>query len=261
MASDVVRADADAVKRLYVELGADLERALTADVEATPVFSYPETGPVVASLAARIEGLILDAGCGPYPILEALLGAGSSRVIVAMDISEGIVRVATDHTRRLQLPVFGIVGDVEALPFKDGAFDGCVCEDTIEHLPDDRGAVAELARVLRPQGRLILATPNRVRLDVLVRRWRDRRKGIKRPDRDYFEANSHLREYSWRDLRRVVRDRFRILGAASVGWSGGPRSTWASRLVRYWPLRLVSRVVIYMLEPKRNSQTEARPTK
>lgn len=258
MTDDSVRADAEAVKRLYIELGAELEKALRSDVETTPVLSYPETGPVVASLATDMRGLLLDAGCGPYPIFEASLGPDLSRTIVAMDISEGTVRLATDLSRRLALPVWGVVADVEALPFRDRVFDGSICQDTIEHLPDDRGAIAELARVLRPEGRLILATPNRVRLDVLVRRWRDRRRGISRPERDYYEANSHLREYSWRDLRNIVRGRFRVVRRASVGWTGGPRAAWATRLVRYWPFRLVSRVVIYVLEPKQRSGS-ARP--
>ena len=243
--------DVDVIKKSYMQLGDLLEEALhDSDVDRTPVFSYPEIGPVVASLAATSRGRILDAGCGPYPIHSVLLGNDPSRWIVAMDISESMVRLAVDRARRLGLTFPGVVGDVEALPFRDGAFDACVCGDTIEHVPDDRTAVVELARIIRRGGRLFLATPNRVRLDVLRRRLADLRRGIRRGPRDYFEASSHLREYSWGDVRRLVRRRFRVRGAASVGWTGGRRSKLATLLVRYWPLRLVSRVVVYELEPR-----------
>jgi len=51
-------------------------------------------------------------------------------------------------------------GDIQAIAHPDGAFDTVVSCETIEHVPDPRRAVRELARVLRPGGRLFLTTPN-----------------------------------------------------------------------------------------------------
>ncbi len=45
------------------------------------------------------------------------------------------------------------------LPFADAQFDGVMCLDVLEHIADDAGAAAEMARVLRPGGVLVLAVP------------------------------------------------------------------------------------------------------
>jgi 2-polyprenyl-3-methyl-5-hydroxy-6-metoxy-1,4-benzoquinol methylase len=83
------------------------------------------------------------------------------REIVAADFSETAVAkgagYAADHG------LSGIrweVADIQALPFPDCSFDTVVSLETVEHVPDPRGAVAELARVLKPKGRLLLTTPN-----------------------------------------------------------------------------------------------------
>jgi 2-polyprenyl-6-hydroxyphenyl methylase/3-demethylubiquinone-9 3-methyltransferase len=52
-------------------------------------------------------------------------------------------------------------GRLERLPFADGAFDAVVAADVLEHVPDLPAAVAELARVLAPGGRLVFDTINR----------------------------------------------------------------------------------------------------
>jgi len=51
-----------------------------------------------------------------------------------------------------------IVSDIIAMPFKDGEWDTIICSEVFEHLPDPRAAVAELQRVLKSGGRLILTT-------------------------------------------------------------------------------------------------------
>ena len=52
-----------------------------------------------------------------------------------------------------------LVGDALALPFDDGAFDRVIAAEVLEHIPDDRGAIAELARVLRPGGTMAVTVP------------------------------------------------------------------------------------------------------
>lgn len=251
MTDAVARGEADEIKRLYSELGSLLEGAVGAQTDAAPVFSYPEIGPVVASMCRDMRGLVLDAGCGPYPIHTVLTGADAERTMVAMDIGHGTVRIARDVARRLGIRALAVVGDVEALPFADRAFVGAICGDTIEHLPDDETSVAELSRVLDDGRRLVLVTPNRLSLDVLTTRIRDRLRGATRSAQEYYVSESHLREYSWGDLRRLVAHRFRIVGSAIVPWPGGRRWRIANALVKAWPLRLLSRVVVYELEPRR----------
>jgi SAM-dependent methyltransferase len=49
--------------------------------------------------------------------------------------------------------------DVTRLSFRDGRFDLVICSHVLEHVPDDRAAMAEIARVLRPNGRAVIAVP------------------------------------------------------------------------------------------------------
>jgi SAM-dependent methyltransferase len=52
-----------------------------------------------------------------------------------------------------------LVGDALTLPFGDGVFDRVIAAEVLEHIPDDRRAVSELARVLRPGGTLAVTVP------------------------------------------------------------------------------------------------------
>ena len=249
-APDVIaEGDPDAIKRLYVDLGADWWRARADALEEIPVLSAPETRPVVARCLAGIDGLALDAGCGPNPALSIALCAESGRAVVSLDIGWGTVRVAREVGARQGAMLLGVVGDVEHLPFRDGAFASVACDDTVEHLPDDVGGVRELARVLRAGGRAVLATPNREDLRVLRAKVRDRMRGVHRPAHAYYCSNSHLREYTWREFERLAEAAFRIRARYTVGWDRGWKSRLATRLVRTARLRRVSQMVVLELEP------------
>ena len=49
--------------------------------------------------------------------------------------------------------------DITAMPFEDGAFDAILCSHVLEHVPDDRAAMSELHRVLRPGGWALVLVP------------------------------------------------------------------------------------------------------
>ena len=243
------RNDPDEIKALYRELG-ELIAGVVDGGEQVPVLSFPETGPVVGRLVADLRGQILDAGCGPNPVFSFMAAGLPSAKVVALDISAEIVRVAVARAAAEQIPIAGVVGDLEALPFREGVFDGCVCEDTIEHVPDDDRAVAELARVCRPGARLVIGTPNRVRLDVLRARLRDTLARRHRPASAYYAASTHLREYTWRSLERKLRPRLTVRSRASVGWTGGWRARFATTLVGFPPFRAFSRMIVVVAEPR-----------
>jgi SAM-dependent methyltransferase len=57
-------------------------------------------------------------------------------------------------------PLGAAVADVRSVPFADASFDAIYSMGTIEHFPESQEAVTELARVLKPGGRLILGVPN-----------------------------------------------------------------------------------------------------
>lgn len=240
--------DPAAVKRLYVHLGEDLEAAFGADPATAPRLSYPETAAVVAAAVPADAALVLDAGCGPDPGAGTLLAQQPGRRVVALDIGLGTVRLARAKAALGGVVLLPVVADVERLPFRTGAFDAVVCDDTVEHLPDDVEGLRQLRRVTRPGGTVVVATPNRWSAQVLARKARDRRRGRRLPAAHYYAAESHLREYTWPQLVRRVRSAgFTVAARRVVPWPGGGRRAVASRLTRRPPGRLVARALVVVL--------------
>lgn len=85
-----------------------------------------------------------------------------------LDVSVPMLEIArqrvTEWTDRAQLTV----GDAQLLPFPDGAFDAAFCAATLHHLQDPSKGVSEVARVVRPGGRVALMEPNWKYPTVLV---------------------------------------------------------------------------------------------
>jgi ubiquinone/menaquinone biosynthesis C-methylase UbiE len=96
----------------------------------------------------------LDAGCGDGRYLAALEAELPARR-AGTDISERIL-----DTARGRVEADFRQANLEALPFEDGAFDLVLCSQVIEHVLDPDTAAAELARVLRPGGTLVISTDN-----------------------------------------------------------------------------------------------------
>lgn len=81
--------------------------------------------------------------------------------IVAADFSATAVEKARAYAAaRAIARIRWEVADIQQLGFADASFDTAISCETIEHVPDPARAVRELARVLRPGGRLFLTTPN-----------------------------------------------------------------------------------------------------
>ena len=77
--------------------------------------------------------------------------------MVAVDISPGMLAQATAKAARQGTPVVFVQADAQRLPFPDDTFDAVVSTFSLCGVPDERVAVAEMARVLRPGGSLLLA--------------------------------------------------------------------------------------------------------
>jgi ubiquinone/menaquinone biosynthesis C-methylase UbiE len=93
---------------------------------------------------------VLDVGCGRGEFAERLVAAGVD--VVALDQSQRMVELTRARG------VDARIGDVQALPFEDDMFDAAVANFMLYHVPDLDRALTELARVLRPGGRLVAAT-------------------------------------------------------------------------------------------------------
>jgi SAM-dependent methyltransferase len=99
----------------------------------------------------------LDCGCGAGEYVRALLARGADAYGVEFD--EGKLATAG---RDGELAARLSVGDLEALAFPDESFDLALLNEVLEHVPDDRAALAEVCRVLRPGGRVIVLSPTRL---------------------------------------------------------------------------------------------------
>jgi len=77
--------------------------------------------------------------------------------LTGVDLSPAMLAIARDRARQLGRDVTLRTGDMQALDLPDNAFDTVVCTLSLCGIPDDRRAVAEMVRVLRPGGLLLLA--------------------------------------------------------------------------------------------------------
>lgn len=122
--------------------------------------------PVVRALLAELpEGPVLDAACGTGRHTAYSIQSGRGEVI-GVDASEAMLDRA-----RAKLPQADFRrGELTDLPLEDGEVAGAVCALALSHLPEIDAAIAELGRVLRPGGRLIVSNPHPFATAVLG--WR-----------------------------------------------------------------------------------------
>jgi len=104
-------------------------------------------------------------------VLEVAIGTGRNLpfyppgvAITGIELSPAMLAIARRRAAELGLEVELYEGDAQALPFAGALFDTVVCTLSLCAIPDHASAIAEMARVLRPGGRLLL-------LDHIGSRW------------------------------------------------------------------------------------------
>ena len=111
------------------------------------------------------EKLLLDlfrSGSPGPRVLNAGAGTGSFSLRLAengFDVTSVDASSAAVEVLRRRVPGEVAQADVTTLPFADAAFDAAVLGEVLEHVEDDRGALEEVARVLRPGGVLAVSVP------------------------------------------------------------------------------------------------------
>ncbi|MBA0049969.1 class I SAM-dependent methyltransferase [Streptomyces sp. AJS327] len=130
---------------------------------ATPVASGPDRARRQAAILARALGdrpgstpaTVLDVGCGDGTAAATAARVLAPHRIVGVDWSQDALRRAATH-------IGAVRGELTApgLPIASGAADAVLFSEVIEHLVDPDAALDELRRVLRPDGHLLLSTPN-----------------------------------------------------------------------------------------------------
>lgn len=128
----------------------------------------------LAALALSPDDVLLDVGCGTGAAVRD--AASTVRRAVGFDLSRGMIDQARARADEAHLDnVEFHQGDVSGpLPFGDGAFTALVCTTAFHHFARPKDTIAEMARVLAPTGRLVIADANRrhpavFTLDLILR--------------------------------------------------------------------------------------------
>jgi SAM-dependent methyltransferase len=158
--------------------------AYAASNENNLINAYYER-PAMLALAGDVAGRrILDAGCGAGPLFAALRDRGA--LVTGIDKSAGMLALARRRLgddANLQVAELG-----RPLPFPDGAFDDVTASLVLHYLEDWGPALAELRRVLKPGGRLIMSVDHPF-VTTMMQREAGR-------EADYFATYNYIDEWT-----------------------------------------------------------------
>jgi SAM-dependent methyltransferase len=190
-------------------------------------------------VTARRPAQVLDIGCGEGVLLDALSSTLPGALLVGIDA------VAPPPDARWT----GVTGDIASyLPFASGSFDVVVAGEVIEHVPVPDLMLAEIRRILRPDGRLVLSTPNivswanRVLVPMgiqplftetssevhLGRRWKVLGQGN--------QVQGHLKVFSHRALAELLhRSGFTVDSVRGMPAEFPPPALWVDRFCARFP--------------------------
>jgi SAM-dependent methyltransferase len=150
-----------------------------------------------------LRGRILDNGCGLGTYLAAFAPYSDQRFGLEVEHERAVKALPT---------ATGIVSGVgESLPFASNSFDFVFSNEVIEHVADDTAYMAEMARVVKPGGRILLFCPNRwYPVEQHGVFWRGRYHFGNIPLVNYLpdplrnRLAPHVRTYTGRSLRRLL---------------------------------------------------------
>jgi SAM-dependent methyltransferase len=143
---------------------------------------------------------VLDAGCGTgRHVCEAFRAGGVE--VVGIDLKwEDLCKTATTLYLMREAEGGGqgrcliSRADVTTLPFCDGVFDAVICSEVLEHIADNRAAIGELVRVLKPGGNLVVSVP----------RFLPERICWALSEAYHHEPGGHIRIYKKKELQTLL---------------------------------------------------------
>jgi SAM-dependent methyltransferase len=112
---------------------------------------------LVEAIAGPLAGLrIIDCGCGAGDYVAGLAARGADAIGFEYQAEKVLGPESKAQSDALS------IADIERIPFGDETFDVAIVNEVLEHVPDDLAGLREVHRILRPGGRLIVFSPNRL---------------------------------------------------------------------------------------------------
>lgn len=166
---------------------------------------------VEETVRARVPagGHVLDLGCGPGWVSHNLVGIYD---LVGVDVEEDAVRFCREH-----YDAHYMVGDAFNLAFPAEYFDAVIFTEAIEHFREPARALAEIRRVLRPDGIVMVTTPNCGSLFwiAIENTWHRFFGGPCKP----YSRDVHPSRFTRRSLEELLTRYFEVEGIETV-WFG-----------------------------------------
>lgn len=154
-------------------------------------------------------GLFLDVGCGECNYTNIL--RTKTREVISLDVQKPQNPLSSENTF--------VLGSVENLPFKESSFDFIYCLSVIQLIEDDRAAIEEVFRILKPGGRFYFTVPTRRSVFRVIRDLEIHFGTYKYPQ---FNVEHH-HYYAKRDIETLIRDLFQIESVSGYGYNFIPR--------------------------------------
>jgi len=190
----------------------------------------------------RPSGVILDAGCGTGRITEALAALGQP--IVAVDYSEGTIRLMQARVKAAAVPILAVQSDLRALPLREGVIAAATCIEVYAQLraDDRRRFLDELHRVMRPGAVLSMSAYN---YNLMFRVWERLGNETARVGQHMLGGEYHFVRLTRDEYRRELERRFDVEELTAI--RNIPARTLAGGLRRVGLARAGDRFLDFMV--------------
>jgi ubiquinone/menaquinone biosynthesis C-methylase UbiE len=160
------------------------------DAQRTTNFTRQYKRRTIELLTLQPGQQILDIGCGTGEEVRTMAGlVALGGLVTGLDYSQVMIDEARRRNQGSQLPIRFVQGSVYELPFADNGFDRCRADRVFMHLEEPEKALAEMLRVTRPGGYILIVEPDHLTRvidtpypEVTSRFLAFRNAGMKQPD-------------------------------------------------------------------------------